>query len=76
MKLIGMMVDNSIVPCTIGDGVASTLLSRDYKGVMVVVISKSDGSIDGEWLQQVGNARGRKRYVCSGEEDGMETLGW
>lgn len=36
------------LPRLVGGGIAYTMESRDYKGVMVVVISKGDRPIDGE----------------------------
>ena len=47
MKVIGMIADHPTPKISEG-GVAYTVNSRDYKGVMVVVVSESDGSIDGE----------------------------
>ena len=32
----------------ISEGVAYTMESRDYKGVMIIVVPEQDGSIDGE----------------------------
>lgn len=47
MKYIGMIADHPTPKFSRG-GAAYTLNSRDYKGVMVVVISKGDRPIDGE----------------------------
>lgn len=47
MKLIGMINDHTTPKINMG-GIAYTMESRDYKGVMVVVISKEDRPLDGE----------------------------
>ena len=47
MKLIGIINDHTTPKISIGD-IAYTMESRDYKGVMIVVISESDRSADGE----------------------------
>ena len=47
MKLIGMIADHPTPKISQG-GVAFTQNSRDYKGVMIVVLSESDRSFDGE----------------------------
>lgn len=47
MKLIGMIADHTTPKISRG-GCMYTLNSRDYKGVMIVVLSKSDGPSDGE----------------------------
>ena len=48
MKLIGMIADHPTPKIKVGGGTAYTLNSRDYKGVMLVVISESDRPVDGE----------------------------
>lgn len=52
-----------------GGEIAFTQNSRDYKGVMVVVISEDNRSADGEYpfgeLQRTGRIQ---RHVCNGEE--------
>ena len=40
MKLIGMIADHPTPKISVGGGTAYTLNSRDYKGVMLVVLSK------------------------------------
>lgn len=47
MKLIGLIADHP-TPKISSEGTAYTLNSRDYKGVMVVVISEGDGAVDGK----------------------------
>ena len=47
MKLIGLIADHPTPKISQG-GVAFTQNSRDYKGVMIVVLSESDRSFDGE----------------------------
>lgn len=42
-----------------GGGIAYTMESRDYKGVMVVVISKGDRPIDGKQPSRVILRTGR-----------------
>ena len=43
MKVIGMIADHPTPKAKADDDSAYTLNSRDYKGVMLVVISKGDG---------------------------------
>lgn len=51
-----------------GGDSAYTLNSRDYKGVMVVVISEGDRPIDGKQPSGKLLRTGRiQRYVCDGE---------
>lgn len=52
MKLIGMINDHTTPKINMGD-IAYTMESRDYKGVMAVVISKEDRSLDGENVGRV-----------------------
>lgn len=47
MKLIGMIADHPTPKISEG-GAAFTQNSRDYKGVMIVVLSESDRPSDGE----------------------------
>ena len=56
--------------------IAGTLDGNYYKGQglrqgiereYIVVISEGDRAIDGEWIQQVGNAGSDERYVCDTE---------
>lgn len=42
MKLIGMMAGHPTPKINAEDGVAYTLNSRDYKGVMIVVLQESN----------------------------------
>ena len=48
MNVIGMIADHPTPKISIGGGTAYTLNSRDYKGVMLVVLSECDRSFDGE----------------------------
>lgn len=67
MKLIGMIADHP-TPKFSGGGSAYTLNSRDYKGVMVVVISEGGRLIDGKQPSGKLLWTGRiQRYVCDGE---------
>ena len=43
-----MIADHPTPKIQIGGGTAYTLNSRDYKGVMIVVVSESDRSLDGK----------------------------
>ena len=64
MKLIGMIADQPTVKHKIGGGIAYTMNSRDYKGVMVVVISKDNRSADGKLPSGQLQRSGRiQRYV-------------
>ena len=47
-QLIGMIADHPTPKINAEDGTAYTLNSRDYKGVMIVVLSESDRPSDGE----------------------------
>ena len=47
-KLIGMIADHPTPKISSGSGICYTLNSRDYKGVVIVVLSKSDGQPDGK----------------------------
>ena len=50
-------------------GVAYTVNSRDYKGVMIVVLSEQDRSADGEQpSRQLLRTGCVQRYVCDGEK--------
>lgn len=67
MKLIGMIADHLTPKMNEGGEVAYTMSSRDYKGVMLVVISEGDRKFDGKRIPEVGNARSRERNVCRGK---------
>lgn len=47
-QLIGMIADHPTPKINASDGTGYTLNSRDYKGVMIVVLSESDRPSDGE----------------------------
>ena len=47
-QVIGMIADHPTPKINDEDGIAYTLNSRDYKGVMIVVLSESDRPTDGE----------------------------
>ena len=47
-QLIGMIADHPTPKINAEDGIAYTQNSRDYKGVMIVVLSESDRPTDGE----------------------------
>lgn len=47
MKYAGMIADHPTPKISVG-GTAYTLNSRDYKGVMIVVLSETDRTVDGE----------------------------
>lgn len=47
-QLIGMIADHPTPKINAEDGTAYTLNSRDYKRVMIVVLSESDRPTDGE----------------------------
>jgi len=70
MRLIGFIADHPTPKICIGGGIAYTQNSRDYKGVMIVVLSESDGTDNGEQpsreLLRTGCVQ---RYVCDGEEE-------
>lgn len=46
-RYVGMIADHPTPKMTEG-GVCFTLSQRDYKGVMLVVLSETDRSLDGE----------------------------
>ena len=48
MEVIGFIADHPTPKIHIGGSTAYTLNSRDYKGVMIVVISDEDRSADGK----------------------------
>ena len=48
MEVIGMIADHPTPKIMKGDGIAYTVNSRDYKGVMIVVLSDGDRPTDGE----------------------------
>ena len=64
-----MIADHPTPKIDIGGGTAYTMNSRDYKGVMIVVLSESDRKSDGKQpsgkLLRAGCIR---RHVCDGEE--------
>ena len=67
MELFGMIADHPTPKIDMG-GVAYTLNSRDYKGVMVVVISDNNGSADGKHTSGKLQRTGRiQRYVGDSE---------
>lgn len=47
-KLIGMIADHPTPKIDTGGEIAYTMNSRDYKGVMIVVLSESDRPTDGK----------------------------
>ena len=47
-QMIGMIADHPTPKINVEDGIAYTQNSRDYKGVMIVVLSESDRPSDGE----------------------------
>lgn len=68
MKVIGMIADHPTPKIQIGGGTEYTMNSRDYKGVMIVVLSSEDGASDGEQSSGELLRTGRiLRYVCDGE---------
>ena len=48
MEVIGFIADHPTPKISAGDGVAYTANSRDYKGVMIVVLSEDNRSADGK----------------------------
>ena len=67
-KLRGCIADHPTPKFNSGGGTAYTLNSRDYKGVMVVVLSESNGSLNGKQSSGELLRTGRiQRYVCDGE---------
>lgn len=47
-EVIGFIADHPTPKINVGGGTAYTLNGRDYKGVMIVVLSESDRSVDGK----------------------------
>ena len=47
MELIGFIADHPTPKIHLGGGMAYTVNSRDYKGVMIVVISKAEKNSQG-----------------------------
>ena len=70
MELIGFIADHPTPKIHLGGGgVAYTVNSRDYKGVMVVVLSGEDGSADGKQSSgQLLRTGCVQRYVRDGKE--------
>lgn len=66
MKLIGIINDHTTPKISVGD-IAYTMESRDYKGVMVVVISKDNGAVDGENVRGILRSGCIHGYVHNGE---------
>lgn len=67
MEVIGFIADHPTPKVHIG-GAAYTLNSRDYKGVMIVVISESDRSADGKQSSgELLRSGCIQRYVGDGE---------
>ena len=66
MKVIGMIADHPTPKAKANDDSAYTLNSRDYKGVMLVVISECDRQPDGKWIRQTWNTRSDERNVHRG----------
>lgn len=62
MKLIGMINDHTTPKISVG-GIAYTMESRDYKGVMAVVVSTEDRSPNGENVRRVLRSRCIHGYV-------------
>ena len=48
MKVIGMIADHPTPKAQSGGGAMYTLNSRDYKGVMIVVLSENNRPADGK----------------------------
>lgn len=46
--VIGFIADHPTPKIHLGDGGGYTVNSRDYKGVMIVVLSKGDRTLNGE----------------------------
>ena len=62
-----MIADHPTPKINYRGGTAFTLNSRDYKGVMIVVVSESDRSINGEQPSRELLRTGRlQRYVGDG----------
>ena len=69
MKIVSPSHLDTVADRTGGE-IAFTQNSRDYKGVMVIVISESDRSADGEYSSRELQRTGRiQRHVCNGEEE-------
>ena len=67
MTLHGMIADHPTPKISQG-GVSFTLNSRDYKGVMIVVVSESDRNIDCEQPSgELLRSRCLQQYVGDGE---------
>jgi len=64
-----MIADHPTPKIQIGGGIAYTMNSRDYKGVMLIVLSEDNRPFDGKQssgeLLRSGRLHG---YVCDGEE--------
>ena len=70
MNVIGMIADHPTPKIKVGGGTAYTLNSRDYKGVMLVVISEDNRTIDGEQPSgELLRTGCMQRYVCNGEKE-------
>lgn len=68
MKLIGMIADHPTPKWNRG-GCSFTLNSRDYKGVMTVVISKDNRIADGEYpSRELLRSGCIQRYAHNGEK--------
>ena len=63
------MIADHQTPKICEEGVAYTLNSRDYKGVMIVVVSENDRRTDGEQPSRELLRAGRlQQYVGYGEK--------
>ena len=70
MGLIGFIADHPTPKIYVGGGVAYTVNSRDYKGVMIVVISEDNGAADGEQSSGQLLRTGRvQRHVRDGGQE-------
>lgn len=70
MGLIGFIADHPTPKIHAGGGVAYTVNSRDYKGVMIVVISEDNGAADGEQSSGQLLRTGRiQRHVRDGGQE-------
>lgn len=67
MRVIGMIADHPTPKISVGGNTAYTQNSRDYKGVMIVVVSKCDRESDGKRISETWNARSNERNVCCGK---------
>lgn len=64
-----MIADHPTPKIQTGGEIAFTQNSRDYKGVMVIVISEDNRSADGEYPSRELQRTGRiQRHVYNGEE--------